>query len=172
MVAPGKPQIFYGRDGDVEIIADRLTSSDGAHVAILGAGGLEKTSVALAVIQDRRILERFPDGGNWLPCIEATTLSSLLDLLAKTFKVTGSGNDRLNDIVSFLRASPKRRLLVLDNFETPWDIEGRQGDVDNIFSTLTGIPDLSLMVTMRGTGRPSEDYAGRNSLSSTSIRYR
>ncbi|KAK6969189.1 hypothetical protein R3P38DRAFT_3243801 [Favolaschia claudopus] len=45
-------------------------------------------------------------------------------------------------------------LLVLDNFETPWERSSGREEVEEFLSLLTDISQLALLITMRGVERP------------------
>ena len=100
---PLKPEIFHGRDDMVEGIANLLLQEETSRVCILGPGGMGKTSVSLAVVELPLIKERFP-GGNltWVPCIEATSASLLLDILYIQLQVPGDKQVTLEKIISEL----------------------------------------------------------------------
>ena len=56
---PPPPRIFFGRDELIEEIiglTDHLTP-----IALIGAGGIGKTSIAVSVLHDDRIKRRFGD---------------------------------------------------------------------------------------------------------------
>lgn len=64
------------------------------------------------------------------------------------------GPHPLRQIIDFLkRASPT--LLVLDNFETPWDSPDRS-QVEEHLVTIASVKGVALIVTMRGRERPSK----------------
>jgi hypothetical protein len=90
---PLKPEIFHGRDDFVEDIARSLLQEETSRICILGPGGMGKTSVSLAVVELPVIKERFP-GGNcvWVPCIEATSATLLLEILYIQLQVPGDGD--------------------------------------------------------------------------------
>ena len=117
---PLKPEVFYGRDDFVEEITQLLLQEGTSRVCILGPGGMGKTSVSLAVVESPLIKERFP-GGNlvWVPCIEATSATLLLEILYIQLQVPGDKQLTLEKIISELNASKDPRLILLDNFETP-----------------------------------------------------
>jgi predicted AAA+ superfamily ATPase len=80
------PTIFYRReelvDNITRLILSGRAASDAARIAIMGSGGMGKTSVALAVIHDSRIVDVFGDNRHWVPCDKAHTIPLLLEYLA------------------------------------------------------------------------------------------
>ena len=121
---PLKPDIFHGRDDLVEGIAQLLLQEETSRVCILGPGGMGKTSVSLAVVQLPLTKERFP-GGNivWVPCIEATSATLLLEILSTQLQVPGDKQVTLEKIISELDTVKQPRLIVIDNFETSCELE-------------------------------------------------
>ena len=157
---PLKPEIFHGRDDLVEGIAQLLLQEETSRVCILGPGGMGKTSVSLAVVELPRIKEQFP-GRNcvWVPCIEATSATLLLEILYIQLQVPEDGDKQvtLEKIISELNASKNPRLILLDNFETPWNAPGRtQKQVSDILRKLATLSHVVILVTMRGTYPPCD----------------
>ncbi|KAG8940578.1 hypothetical protein FRC03_005344 [Tulasnella sp. 419] len=156
-VMPPEPKLF-GRTEYIEMAVQLLFSITGAKIAILGPGGMGKTSVALKIIYDALVVDRFGDNRCWIPCEQATSVPLLLDLIAKSLNLpTSSSNDRLADIVNFLKISKLLYILLFDNFETPWDIEGQQSNVAEVLATIASIPSVSFIITMRGNQRPASN---------------
>jgi hypothetical protein len=155
---PLKPEVFYGRDDFVEDIARLLLQEETSRVCILGPGGMGKTSVSLAVVESPLIEERFP-GGNlvWVPCIEATSATLLLEILYIQLQVPGDKQVTLEKIISELDASKQPRLILLDNFETPWNAPGgTQKQVGDILRRLAMLSHVAILVTMRGRYPPCD----------------
>jgi len=123
-VMPSKPDNFHGRDLVIADIVPLLTAEGSPRIAILGPGGMGKTSVALAIMEHPDVQARFNDRRFWVPCVEATSPSLFLDILAGSLRVTPATDDLLFDITTELRASSDPRVILLDNFETPWDLKG------------------------------------------------
>ncbi|KAG8978004.1 hypothetical protein FRB93_011410 [Tulasnella sp. JGI-2019a] len=148
---PSKPALFYGRDKEVEHIAYRIVTTRPSRFGITGSGGIGKTSLVSAVIKHPRVTHNFNSRIHWSRCDEATSPPLLIEVISRSFHLDQSSKDRLRDIKSFLHSETQPRLLVLDNFETPWDVEGRQSDITDIICALAEFPHLSILLTMRGT---------------------
>ena len=152
---PLKPEIFHGRDDLVEEIAQWLVKKETARVCLLGPGGMGKTSVALAVIERPSIRHQFPGGNRvWVPCIEATSAALLLDILYIQLQVPGDKQVTLEKIITHLNASTQPCLLLLDNFETPWNAPGTQKQIEDILRQLAELSHIAIFITMRGRNPP------------------
>ena len=153
---PLKPEIFHGRDDLVEGIAQLLLREETSRVCILGPGGMGKTSVSLAVVELPLIKERFPGGKVvWVPCIAATSATLLLEILYIQLQILpGDKEVTLEKIISELDTQKLPRLIVVDNFETPWN--GNQKQVGDILRRLAMLSHISILVTMRGRLPPCD----------------
>ncbi|KAG8875066.1 hypothetical protein FRB97_005459 [Tulasnella sp. 331] len=107
--------------------------------------------MAQAILEHAAVVRRFESRIHWSRCDEASSPLLLVEIIAGSFRIDQPSKDRLQDILSYLRSDTQPRLLVLDNFETPWDIEGCQSGITDILLALTAIPYLAIPVTMRGT---------------------
>jgi tetratricopeptide (TPR) repeat protein len=156
---PMKPRSFRGRDVVVADVARLLISGDKAHVCILGPGGMGKTSVALAVMETDAVGKKFTEANRfWVPCVGATSSALFLQILYSSLRITRDTGDALADIRNELRACADPRIILLDNFETPWNPrEGNQQDVERILRSLSTIPHTSILVTMRSNFPPSDE---------------
>ena len=155
---PMKPEIFHGRDHLVDGIAQLLLQEKTSRVCILGPGGMGKTSVSLAIVELPLIKRQFP-GGNcvWVPCIEATSATLLLEILYTQLQVPGEQQVTLEKIISELDTSKEPRLILLDNFETPWNAPGGiQKQVSDILRKLVMLSHVAILLTMRGTYPPCD----------------
>ncbi|KAG8946329.1 hypothetical protein FRC03_001422 [Tulasnella sp. 419] len=156
-VMPPDPRIF-GRHEYVDKAVKLLFSAPSAKIAILGPGGMGKTSVALKVIHDSLVVERFGDNRCWVPCEQATSVPLFVELVAKSLNLPPSSvSDRLAEIIAFLKSSKVLIVHLFDNFETPWDIEGQQSNVADVLTAIALIPSVSIIITMRGNQSPSSN---------------
>jgi len=156
---PLKPGIFHGRGDLVGEIARLLVRRETAHVCLLGPGGMGKTSVSLAVVELPLIQEHFlGESCVWVPCIEATSATLLLEILYIQLQVPGDKQVTLEEIVYHLNASKQRSLILLDNFETPWNAPGAgtQKQIEDTLRRLAELSHIAIFITMRGTNPPCD----------------
>ncbi|KAG8919972.1 hypothetical protein FRC02_001245 [Tulasnella sp. 418] len=150
---PACPKIF-GRNEYIAMAVSIIMSNTSVRLAILGPGGMGKTSAALCIVHDAQIVSRFDKNIIWVPCEQATSVNLLIELLGKSIiPASSSSSDRLGEIIAKLKASKELYMLLLDNFETPWDIPGQQSEVGDILALLASIPTVSFIITMRA-GQP------------------
>ncbi|KAJ7209772.1 hypothetical protein GGX14DRAFT_108655 [Mycena pura] len=148
------PRIFHGRQPFVEDVVSLLVSEPTSRVCITGVGGMGKTTIALAVTQSDTIKHVFrKEYVFWVPCIEAKSADLLRRRLFTQLRITDLSYDSLDPIITELDApeedgSKARRLILLDNFETPWLDGADREKVGNILAQLLKLPHLALLVTM------------------------
>ena len=156
---PLKPGVFHGRDDIIEEIPQLLMKEETSRVCILGPGGMGKTSVSLGVVEQPLIKARFlPENIVWVPCIEATSATLLLEILYIQLQVLGSKQVTIEKIISVLNTSTQPRLILLDNFETPYNAHGgTQKQVEDILRRLSMLSHIAILVTMRGRYPPCDE---------------
>ena len=152
---PLKPEIFHGRETLVQDIAQLLIKEESSRVCIAGPGGMGKTSVSLAVVESPLIIDHFtPEYLFWVPCIEATSTTLFLELLYTQLRIPRNKQITSSEIISQLHASTHPCLILLDNFETPWNVA--QEKVSDILRKLAMLKHVSILVTMRGNQAPCD----------------
>ncbi|KAJ7483584.1 hypothetical protein FB451DRAFT_1235039 [Mycena latifolia] len=149
---PGKPKIFHGREMELEQIIQVLTEVS-ARLAILGAGGMGKTSLAKAALHHPDITAKYKE--HFFVAADSVTTSSDLAGLVASHLGLNPGRTVTKMIVDHFSNSPPC-LLILDNLETIWEPLESRSDVEEFLSLLTGVPHLALMITMRGAERPGK----------------
>ncbi|KAJ7187289.1 P-loop containing nucleoside triphosphate hydrolase protein, partial [Mycena filopes] len=150
---PASTQIFHGRESELADIL-KLFNQGTPRIAILGAGGMGKTSLAKAVLHEATIAGRYTQYRFFIPCDKAGSKVELAALIGAHLGLK-PGMDMTRAVLQYLRQNPPS-LLVLDNLETVWEPVELRKEIEEFLSLLTDIITLSLMVTMRGAERPSK----------------
>ncbi|KAJ6488918.1 P-loop containing nucleoside triphosphate hydrolase protein, partial [Mycena sanguinolenta] len=149
---PSKPKIFYGRETEVTHIM-RILGHKSPRIAILGGGGMGKTSLARAVLHHPDTLVRFEQ--RFFVNAEPATTSIELAALIGLHVGPNPGKDLTTAVVQYFSGTSSC-LLILDNLETVWEPLQSRGGIEEFLSLLTDIEQLGLIITMRGTERPAK----------------
>ncbi|KAJ7662955.1 hypothetical protein B0H17DRAFT_1336955 [Mycena rosella] len=151
LMLPSAPQIFHGRDSELAAVVNLLLQ-DAPRVAILGTGGIGKTCLAKSALHHPDVVAKYPDR-YFVSCESAGTVEDLAVAVAAALGLELSG--KLSKvIVKHLSARSSCLVLVLDNFETPWEPLASRSKVDEFLSVLADFDLVALVVTMRGQERP------------------
>ncbi|KAJ7907583.1 P-loop containing nucleoside triphosphate hydrolase protein [Mycena leptocephala] len=150
---PSEPKIFHGRDSELSNIL-HLFSQGTPRIAILGAGGMGKTSLARAVIHHTEITEKYNQHQFFVACDPAATQVELAALIGAHVGLK-PGKDLTHPVIQYFSSSSKS-LLILDNLETLWEPVQSRGKIEEFLSLLTGVDHLALVITMRGAERPTK----------------
>ncbi|KAJ7127950.1 hypothetical protein C8R44DRAFT_979446 [Mycena epipterygia] len=149
---PLAPRIFYGREFELQDVTDLLLQ-DSPRVAILGPGGVGKTCLATSVLYRPEIVAKYRKR-YFVSCEGAGSVEDLELVVAAHLGLERT--ERISKTIVKHLSAESSFLLVLDNFETPWEPISGRAKVEDFLSVLTELPHLALLVTMRGQERPSK----------------
>ncbi|KAG6914377.1 hypothetical protein DXG01_000678, partial [Tephrocybe rancida] len=144
-------QLMIGRDEEKSKTIDTLLHTIPAHIAILGGGGMGKTTLALSVLHEQVVVDSYPSR-YFVSCDGLPSVLSLVGEIANALRIPlADRNAHLLDTI--ISSFPANSLLCLDNLETIWDAEAMRQELEGLLSVLQ--LHLGIIITMRGTQRPS-----------------
>ncbi|KAJ7681536.1 hypothetical protein B0H14DRAFT_3678208 [Mycena olivaceomarginata] len=141
-ILPSEPKIFHGRESELSDIL-HLFNTGIPRIAILGAGGMGKTSLARAVLHHPDIMARYVQNRFFVACNSATTGIELANLIGSHLGLKPSKN--LTQAVLQYFANNPPSLLILDELETLWEPASSRANIEELLSLLTAVEDLALM---------------------------
>ena len=115
---PAEPKIFYGRESEVADILKHFRQGT-PKIAILGAGGMGKTSLASAVVHHEEIMMKYQGNRLFVVCETAASKVELAGLVGAHLGIK-PGKDLTQAVIHRLSEGPST-LLILDNLETVWE---------------------------------------------------
>ncbi|KAJ7635206.1 hypothetical protein FB45DRAFT_1143274 [Roridomyces roridus] len=149
---PGKPKIFYGREEELQELVQLLLQRP-TRAAVLGPGGIGKTSLATSALHHPDICTKYAQ----LFFISCESVANREDLIASLASHVGLPPAR-NPLKAVLRrlAEYASVMVVLDNLETCWEPSDSRDPIEDLLSLLTDVETLGLLITMRGAERPGK----------------
>ncbi|KAJ7860825.1 hypothetical protein B0H14DRAFT_3134754 [Mycena olivaceomarginata] len=151
------PKIFHGRETEVEMIM-KMMSQQSARIAILGGGGMGKTSLAKAILHHSDTGAKYEH--RFFVSAESATTSIELAALIGLHVGLNPGTNLTRPVVQYLSQKPSC-LLILDNLETVWEPMQSRGGIEEFLLLLTEpwfhfcFTDF-YQITMRGAERPGK----------------
>jgi hypothetical protein len=144
--------MFYGRDDLVAELTDLIVNDE--HIALIGPGGMGKSSLAKAILNEPLVTEKFADRRFFVTYdgLDPSTITfeTFMTRFAGALGIELSGADPLRQLCTYLR-STTNALIVLDNAETFEEASGSSAldEIPQAISDIADIPGIILILTSR-----------------------
>jgi tetratricopeptide (TPR) repeat protein len=146
---PAKPPVCVGRDDILLRLENLFLPTDDCaplpRFAIAGVGGIGKSTAILWFLHDERVKARYGDNRHFVPLDGATSRAGVVAKLAEYLGIEPGPNLEPR-VLAVLEG--ERRLLVLDNAETPLQSDDRP-NVEELLGSMAHLANVGLVATLR-----------------------
>jgi hypothetical protein len=143
--------MFYGRDDLVAELTNLVVNDE--HIALIGPGGMGKSSLAKAILNEALVVEKFAERRFFVTYDgmdpSAITFETFMTRLAGALGIELVGADPMRQVRTFLHSTSA--FIVLDNAETFEEARGQSAlqEIPPAIADIADIPGITLILTSR-----------------------
>jgi tetratricopeptide (TPR) repeat protein len=143
------PRACFGRQAEIDLLVASVLAPQPQPFPVLGGPGIGKSTITIEAIHRPEVVRRYGSRRYFVRCEAAPSRSAVVAVIARLLGIDPAPGVEAA-VLAALGAEPA--LLVLDNFETPWEAE--QSEAEELLGLLAGVPGLALVASVRGGERP------------------
>ncbi|KAF7970895.1 hypothetical protein HWV62_22650 [Athelia sp. TMB] len=132
------PDIFYGRDDLVSDIAVHISRTQQPRIAILGPGGIGKTSAALHMIHHEAVIARYHDRRYFVGLDALSSAGALARVILQAIRAVARPGENTVEAVH----------------RSVWEAEMDHSSIRDLLQKLSNAPSAALVITMRAANPP------------------
>jgi GTPase SAR1 family protein len=121
-------------------MANILVREDNVRIAILGGGGMGKTSTVLHILHHSEVKARYDELRYFVGCDSVVSGGALALLILQTIQHQIAPNENSSDALCRALSNYPCILLLLDNFEMVWNSETNRADIRELLSKMVSLP--------------------------------
>jgi tetratricopeptide (TPR) repeat protein len=137
------------REREVAAVVATLLADPPQPFPVVGQPGIGKSTITLKAAHDQRVAAHFGDRRYFIRCDGIEDALVLETTIALYLGLPAAARNK-NGIIASLSEQPA--LIILDNFETPWNADTVK--VENLVEHLAALRHSSLVVSIRGDAVP------------------
>jgi uncharacterized coiled-coil protein SlyX len=141
------PRDCLARREEKKLLVRALLAEVPRPLPVLGAAGIGKSTLTIYALHHRPVKRRYGARRFFVRCEGLMSAETLVQKVALQLGLPKEARNQVGILAHFEQAESRPALLVLDNFETPWQAETKP--VNDFCEQLAKIRGLALVISVR-----------------------